>query len=339
MTIKVGINGFGRMGRLSMRVAFDWDDIEIVHINDPAGNAEVLAHLLNFDSVHGRWHHEASFVQDYLVVNDTRIPCTQNKAIEDTDWSGCDVVIEASGKMKTKAVLQAYLDQGVKRVVVTAPVKEEGVLNVVMGVNHHLYDRAQHRIVTAASCTTNCLAPVVKVIHEQLGIKHGSITTIHDITNTQTLLDAPHKDLRRARASSMNLIPTTTGSATAITHIFPELKGKLNGHAIRVPLANASITDCVFEVSQSTTAEAVNQLLKTAAETYMDGILGYEDRPLVSMDYKDDPRSSIIDGLSTMVVNDTQVKIYAWYDNEWGYVNRTAELVRLVGQSDQVEQG
>jgi glyceraldehyde 3-phosphate dehydrogenase len=272
-------------------------------------------------------------------VNDTRIPCTQNKTIEDTDWSGCDVVIEASGKMKTKAVLQAYLDQDVKRVVVTAPVKEEGVLNVVMGVNHDLYDKTQHRIVTAASCTTNCLAPVVKVIHEQLGIKHGSITTIHDITNTQTLLDAPHKDLRRARASSMNLIPTTTGSATAITHIFPELKGKLNGHAIRVPLANASITDCVFEVSQPTTAEAVNQLLKTAAETYMDGILGYEDRPLVSMDYKDDPRSSIIDGLSTMVVNDTQVKIYAWYDNEWGYVNRTAELVRLVGQSDQVEHG
>jgi glyceraldehyde 3-phosphate dehydrogenase len=339
MTIKVGINGFGRMGRLSMRVAFDWDDIEIVHINDPAGNAEVLAHLLNFDSVHGRWHHEATHDNANLVVNDTRIPCTQNKAIEDTDWSGCDVVIEASGKMKSKAVLQAYLDQGVKRVVVTAPVKEAGVLNVVMGVNHDLYDKTQHRIVTAASCTTNCLAPVVKVIHEQLGIKHGSITTIHDITNTQTLLDAPHKDLRRARASSMNLIPTTTGSATAITHIFPELKGKLNGHAIRVPLANASITDCVFEVSQPTTAETVNQLLETAADTYLAGILGYEDRPLVSMDYKDDPRSSIIDGLSTMVVNGTQVKIYAWYDNEWGYVNRTAELVRLVGQSDQAEQG
>ena len=339
MTIKVGINGFGRMGRLSMRVAFDWDDIEIVHINDPAGNAEVLAHLLNFDSVHGRWHHEATHDNDNLVVNDTRITCTQNKAIEDTDWSGCDVVIEASGKMKSKAVLQAYLDQGVKRVVVTAPVKEAGVLNVVMGVNHDLYDKTQHRIVTAASCTTNCLAPGVKVIHEKLGVKHGSITTIHDITNTQTLLDAPHKDLRRARASSMNLIPTTTGSATAITHIFPELKGKLNGHAIRVPLANASITDGVFEVSQPTTAETVNQLLETAADTYLAGILGYEDRPLVSMDYKDDPRSSIIDGLSTMVVNDTQVKIYAWYDNEGGYVNRTAELVRLVGQSDQAEQG
>lgn len=336
MTIKVGINGFGRMGRLSMRVAFDWADIDIVQINDPAGNAETLAHLLNFDSVHGRWHHEATHDDaQHMVINDKQIPCTQNKTIAETDWSCCDVVIEASGKMKSKAVLQAYLDQGVKRVVVTAPVKEEGVLNVVMGVNHHLYDKDQHAIVTAASCTTNCLAPVVKVIHEQLGINHGSITTIHDITNTQTLLDAPHKDLRRARASSMNLIPTTTGSATAITHIFPELKGKLNGHAIRVPLANASITDCVFEVSQTTTVEAVNQLLKTAAETSLNGTLGFEERPLVSTDFKGDPRSSIIDALSTMVVNGTQVKIYAWYDNEWGYVNRTAELVRMVGQGDQ----
>jgi glyceraldehyde 3-phosphate dehydrogenase len=244
-------------------------------------------------------------------------------------------VIEASGKMKSTAILQAYLDQGVKRVVVTAPVKEEGVLNVVMGVNHQLYDKNQHRIVTAASCTTNCLAPVVKVIHENLGIVHGSMTTIHDITNTQTIIDAPHKDLRRARACGSSLIPTTTGSATAITHIFPELKGKLNGHAVRVPLTNASLTDCVFEVSRATTAEEVNQLLKAAAEHELSGILGYEERPLVSIDYKTDPRSSIIDALSTMVINGTQVKIYAWYDNEWGYANRTAELTRLVGQLDQ----
>ncbi|MGY0565567.1 MAG: ArsJ-associated glyceraldehyde-3-phosphate dehydrogenase, partial [Paraglaciecola chathamensis] len=269
------------------------------------------------------------------IVNDgKRIHCTQNKAIDDTDWSNCDVVIEASGKMKSKAALQAYLDQGVKRVVVTAPVKEEGVLNVVMGVNHHLYDKSKHSIVTAASCTTNCLAPVVKVIHETLGIVHGSMTTIHDITNTQTILDAPHKDLRRARACGMSLIPTTTGSATAITHIFPELKGKLNGHAVRIPLANASLTDCVFEVSRATTETEVNQLLKKAAETDLKDILGYEERPLVSIDYKTDPRSSIIDALSTMVVNGTQVKLYAWYDNEWGYANRTVELARLVGQSD-----
>tara|TARA_R110000868_G_scaffold95248_4_gene262179 strand:+ start:113 stop:1123 length:1011 start_codon:yes stop_codon:yes gene_type:complete len=334
MTIKIGINGFGRMGRLSMRAAFDWDDVEIIHINDPAGNAETLAHLMTFDSVHGRWHHQATHDGDLMIINGKAIPCTQNSATQDTDWSKCDVVIEASGKIKTKALLQAYIVQGVKRVVVTAPVKEDGVLNIVMGVNEGLYDKAVHPIVTAASCTTNCLAPVVKVIHENIGIKHGSMTTIHDITNTQTILDAPHKDLRRARACGMSLIPTTTGSATAITHIFPELKGKLNGHAIRVPLANASITDCVFEVERGTTVEEVNQLLKQASEGELKDIMGYEERPLVSIDYKTDPRSSIIDALSTMVVNDTQVKLYVWYDNEWGYANRTAELARMVGLAD-----
>ena len=335
MTIKIGINGFGRMGRLSFRAAFDWPNVEFVHINDPAGNSETLAHLVNFDSVHGRWHHNAGHDDQSIIINQQRITCSHNKAIGDTDWSGCDVVIEASGKMKTKALLQAYLDQGVKRVVVTAPIKEDGVLNVVMGVNQHLYDKAQHAIITAASCTTNCLAPIVKVIHENFGIVHGSITTIHDLTNTQTILDAPHKDLRRARACGISLIPTTTGSATAITQIFPELKGKLNGHAIRVPLANASITDCVFEVARATTAAEVNQLLRAAADNELKDILGFEERPLVSVDYKTDPRSSTIDALSTMVVNGTQVKIYAWYDNEWGYANRTAELARMVGELDQ----
>lgn len=332
MTINIGINGFGRMGRLTMRALFEHSDVKIVQINDPAGDAATLAHLMNFDSVHGRWNHEATADGNMMHIGDRKIAVSRNKTIEETDWSGCDLVIEASGKMKSKAVLQAYLDQGVKRVVVTAPVKEEGVLNVVMGVNDHLYDPAQHPIVTAASCTTNCLAPIVKVLHEQLGIKHGSMTTIHDITNTQTILDAPHKDLRRARACGMSLIPTTTGSATAITHIFPELKGKLNGHAIRVPLANASITDCVFEVERDTTAEEVNALLQAAAEGELNGILGYEERPLVSIDYKTDPRSSIIDALSTMVVNGSMVKIYAWYDNEWGYANRTAELALKVGR-------
>ena len=335
MTIKIGINGFGRMGRLSFRAAFDWPNVEFVHINDPAGNSETLAHLVNFDSVHGRWHHNAGHDDQSIIINQQRITCSHNKAIGDTDWSGCDVVIEASGKMKSKALLQAYLDQGVKRVVVTAPIKEDGVLNVVMGVNQHLYDKAQHAIITAASCTTNCLAPIVKVIHENLGIVHGSITTIHDLTNTQTILDAPHKDLRRARACGISLIPTTTGSATAITQIFPELKGKLNGHAIRVPLANASITDCVFEVARAIIAAEVNQLLRAAADNELKDILGFEERPLVSVDYKTDPRSSTIDALSTMVVNGTQVKIYAWYDNEWGYANRTAELARMVGELDQ----
>ena len=336
MTIKVGINGFGRMGRLSLRAAFDWADVEFVQVNDVAGDATTLAHLLTFDSVHGRWSHDATADGSDIVIGKQRIRCTQNKDIADTDWSGCDVVIEASGKMKSKTILQAYLDQGVKRVVVTAPVKEDGVLNVVMGVNDDLYNKDEHPIVTAASCTTNCLAPVVKVIHEKLGIKHGSMTTIHSITNTQTILDAPHKDLRRARSCGASLIPTTTGSATAITNIFPELKGKLNGHAVRVPLSNASLTDCVFEVSRETTAEEVNQLLKDAADNELKDIMGYEERPLVSIDYKTDPRSSIIDALSTMVVNGTQVKIYAWYDTEWGYANRTAELMRVVGLADQI---
>ena len=330
MTINIGINGFGRIGRLVMRIAADNPNVRVVRINDPAGDADTLAHLLNFDSVHGRWNREAQAADGAILLDGQRIAVSHHKAIADTDWSDCDVVIEASGKMKTKTVLQTYLDQGVKRVVVTAPVKEEGVLNVVMGVNDAAYDPALHRIVTAASCTTNCLAPVVKVIHEALGIKHGSITTIHDLTNTQSILDTPHKDLRRARASGLNLIPTTTGSATAITHIFPELKGKLNGHAVRVPLANASLTDCVFEVVRPTTAEEVNALLQAAAEGLLKGILGYEQRPLVSSDYKTDPRSSIIDALSTMVVNGTQVKVYAWYDNEWGYANRYAELARML---------
>lgn len=332
MTIKVGINGFGRIGRLALRAAWGWPELEFVQINDPAADAATHAHLLNFDSVHGRWQHEASSDGDCVVIAGQRIKISHNKAIADTDWSGCDLVIEASGKMKTVAVLQAYLDQGVKHVVVSAPVKEAGALNIVMGVNDQLFDPAKHRIVTAASCTTNCLAPVVKVLHEALGIRHGSITTIHDLTNTQSLLDQPHTDLRRARASLMSLIPTTTGSATAIAEIFPELRGKLNGHAVRVPLANASLTDCVFEVERATTAEEVNGLLKAAASAGpLKDILGFEERPLVSIDYRTDPRSSIIDALSTLVVNGTQVKVYAWYDNEWGYANRTVELARKVG--------
>jgi len=333
MTVRVGVNGFGRMGRLILRAAWGADDIEFVQINDPAGDAATLAHLLTFDSVHGKWALDARSEGSEIVIDGCRLACTGNTSIADTDWSGCDVVIEASGKFKKQAVLQDYLAQGVKRVVVTAPVKEEGVLDVVMGVNHHLYDPAMHRIVSAASCTTNCLAPVVKVIHEGLGIKHGSMTTVHSITNTQTILDAPHKDLRRARACGMSLIPTTTGSATAITHIFPELQGKLNGHAIRVPLANASLTDCVFEVERETSVEEVNALLRAASESGLKGILGYEERPLVSIDYKTDPRSSIVDALSTMVINNTQVKLYLWYDNEWGYANRTAELMTLVAGS------
>jgi len=333
MILKIGINGFGRIGRLALRAAFDWPDLRFAHVNDPAGDAATLAHLLNFDSVHGRWAHQAAAEGDAIIVAGQRVPVTRNKGIAETDWSGCDLVIEASGKMKTSALLQAYLDQGVRRVVVTAPVKEPGALNVVMGVNDHLFDPARHRIVTAASCTTNCLAPIVKVIHEGLGVRHGSITTVHDLTNSQSILDQPHKDLRRARACGMSLIPTSTGSATAITEIFPELKGRLNGHAVRVPLANASLTDAVFEVRRETTVEEVNALFKAAAEGPLAGILGFETRPLVSIDYRSDPRSSIVDGSFTMVVAGTQVKVFAWYDNEWAYANRTVELARRVGRA------
>ncbi|GHA17515.1 glyceraldehyde-3-phosphate dehydrogenase [Arenicella chitinivorans] len=326
--MKIGINGFGRIGRLAFRVLSDWPELSVTHINDPAGNPECMAHLLNFDSVHGRWHQTADATDTELQIGSHSIRYSRNEQIQDTDWSGCDLVIEASGRFKDPDVLSNYLHQGVQRVVVCAPVKHPDVLNIVRGVNDHLFDAKRHSIVTAASCTTNCLAPVVKVIQRELGIRHGSITTIHDITNTQRILDTPHKDLRRARACGMSLIPTTTGSAKAIASIFPELEGRLNGHAVRVPLANASLTDCVFEVERATSIDEVNAFLEHAAQTDLKGILGFETRPLVSIDYRTDPRSSIIDALSTMVINDTQIKLYAWYDNEWGYANRVAEIVR-----------
>lgn len=328
MTIRVGINGFGRMGRLALRAAWGWSEFEIVQINDPAGDAECFAHLLNFDSVHGRWQFEAEPDGEQLRIGDRSIAMTQNKSLSETDWSACDLVIEASGKFKKTELLNAYLEQGVKRVVVTAPVKEPNVLNVVMGVNDHLYDPEKHTIVTAASCTTNCLAPMVKVVHEAIGIRHGAFTTIHNITNTQSILDQPHKDLRRARACGMSLIPTTTGSATAIMEIYPELRGRLDGHAVRVPLTNASITDAQFELERETTAEEINDLFRQASEGSLQGIFGYEPRPLVSIDFRSDNRSGILDPAFTRVVNGTLVKLYAWYDNEMGYATRTAELVR-----------
>lgn len=331
MTIKVGINGFGRIGRLALRAAYDWPELEFVQINDVAGDAATLAHLLEFDSVQGRWHHPVLADGDSIMIGQHKIQTSQQKAIDAVDWSGCDVVIEATGKHRKTELLNLYLAQGVKRVVVSAPVKEPGVANIVVGVNDHIFNPDQHRIVTAASCTTNCIAPIVKVIHETLGIEQSSFTTIHDLTNTQTILDAPHKDLRRARACGMSLIPTTTGSATAIVEIFPDLKDKINGHAVRVPLANASLTDIIFDVKRDTTADEVNALLKAASENELQGILGFETRPLVSIDYKGDQRSTIVDALSTMVVGKRMVKIYAWYDNEMGYATRTAELVRNVG--------
>jgi glyceraldehyde 3-phosphate dehydrogenase len=332
---RIALNGLGRIGKLVLRDLIDSGaGGEIVLLNDPVGNAEQHALLMEFDSVHGRWRTEVGHAPDALVLKGQTIRLTHEKTIEALPLAemGVDLVIDCTGVFKTAAKIAPYYAAGVKKVVVSAPVKDGGALNLVYGVNHQLYDGSQ-TLVTAASCTTNCLAPVVKVIHEALGIKHGSITTIHDVTNTQTIVDRPAKDMRRARSALMNLIPTTTGSATAITLIYPELKGRLNGHAVRVPLLNASLTDCVFEVARATTVEEVNALFQAAAKGPLAGILGFESRPLVSCDFTNDPRSSIIDGPSTMVINGTQVKIYAWYDNEWGYACRLADITRMVAGS------
>lgn len=321
------------MGRLVLRAAWGNPRFEWALINDVKSGPETSAHLTKFDSIHGRWDKETAASENEISIDGTTIAHSSAPTIDAGRWgaAGCDIVLECTGKFRQPEQLQAYFDQGVKKVIVAAPVKEDA-LNVVMGVNDQLYDPDHHHLLTAASCTTNCLAPVVKVIQERVGIEHGVITTIHDVTNTQTVVDLAHKDLRRARSSLLNLIPTSTGSATAITLIYPELKGKLNGLAVRVPMLNASLTDCVFEVKRPVSAVEVNDWFEQAAKGDLKDILGFENRPLVSTDYVDDPRSAIIDGLSTMVIDGTQLKILAWYDNEWGYVNRMAELAEVVGK-------
>lgn len=338
--MKVGINGMGRIGRLALRAAFgaaerQADDprannrLEVVHLNELKGGAAATAHLLAFDTVQGKWRENIRAEgDDAILIGEQRLSFSSHASPADIPWGelGVDVVLECTGKFLTPETLQGHLDRGAKRVIVAAPVKVGDVLNIVVGVNEQLYDPAANRIVTAASCTTNCLAPVVKVVHEKIGIRHGQITTIHDPTNTNLVVDAPHKDLRRARSAMASLAPTTTGSATAIALIYPELKGKLNGHAVRAPVLNASLTDCVFELQRTTTPEEVNALFKEAAQTYLAGILGYEERPLVSADYARDTRSSIVDALSTMVTDGTLLKVYAWYDNEMGYACRMVDL-------------
>ena len=338
--MKVGINGMGRIGRLALRAAMgaaerQADDpragnrLEVVHLNELKGGAAATAHLLAFDSVQGKWRADIRAEgEDTIRIDDRKLSFSSHASAAEIPWGdlGVNVVLECTGKFITPETLQGHLDRGAKRVIVAAPVKTGGVLNMVVGINHEAYDPARDHIVTAASCTTNCLAPVVKVVHENLGIRHGQITTIHDPTNTNLVVDAPHKDLRRARSSLMSLAPTTTGSATAIALIYPELKGKLNGHAVRAPVLNASLTDCVFELQRATTAEEVNALFKAASEGELAGILGYEERPLVSVDYARDTRSSIIDALSTMVTDGTLLKVYAWYDNEMGYACRMVDL-------------
>lgn len=338
--MKVGINGMGRIGRLALRAAMGAaerpvDDprasnrLEVVHLNEIRGGAAATAHLLAFDSVQGRWRADIAAVDDSNVrIDDRTLRFSSHPASAEIPWGdlGVELVLECTGKFLTPETIQGHLDRGAKRVIVAAPVKVGDVLNVVVGVNHHLYEPDRHRIVTAASCTTNCLAPVVKVVHEALGIRHGQITTIHDPTNTNLVVDAPHRDLRRARSAMLSLAPTTTGSATAIALIYPELKGKLNGHAVRAPVLNASLTDCVFELKRETTADEVNRLFADAAKGTLAGILGYEERPLVSADYARDTRSSIVDALSTLVTDGTMLKVYAWYDNEMGYACRMVDL-------------
>lgn len=324
------LNGLGRIGKLALRPLLE-RGAQIAFINDAVGDSAMHAHLLEFDSIHGRWPAIFEAGEGSISIDGTRIPVTSTYNLEDLPLDGVDVVIDCTGAFKTEDKLSPYFVAGVKKVVVSAPVKDGPTANIVYGVNDDIYDAGTHQIVTAASCTTNCLAPVVKVLLEGIGIRHGSITTIHDVTNTQTIVDRPAKDLRRARSALTNLIPTTTGSATAITLIYPELKGKLNGHAVRVPLLNASITDCVFEMARETTVNEVNSLFKAAAEGPLKGILGYETRPLVSSDYTNDQRSGIIDALSTMVVNGTQLKVYAWYDNEYGYAYRLVDVALMVG--------
>jgi glyceraldehyde 3-phosphate dehydrogenase len=339
--MRVGINGMGRIGRLALRAAMGAaerpaDDpragnrLEVVHLNEIKGGAAATAHLLTFDTVQGRWRADiAAEGDDAIRIDGQRLKFTSHATAAEIPWGelGVDVVLECTGKFLTPETIQGHLDRGAKRVIVAAPVKVGDVLNIVVGVNHHLYEPAKHRILTAASCTTNCLAPVVKVVHEAIGIRHGQITTIHDPTNTNVVVDAPHKDLRRARSAMASLAPTTTGSATAIALIYPELKGKLNGHAVRAPVLNASLTDCVFELQRATTADEVNALFEAAARSGpLQGILGYETRPLVSADYARDTRSSIVDAPSTMVTDGTLLKVYAWYDNEMGYACRMVDL-------------
>ena len=336
MTPRIAINGLGRMGKLLLRDLFDAGaGGEIVLVNEPCGDIDQHALLLEFDTVHGRWPAAIAAEGDRLTVNGHGMRFTQEKTLEALPLAelGVDLVVDCTGVFKTEAKVAPYYAAGVRKVVVSAPVKDAAALNLVYGVNHDLYDPARHDLVTAASCTTNCLAPIVKVLHEEIGIRHGSITTIHDVTNTQTIVDKAHKDPRRARSALNSLIPTSTGSATAITLIYPELKGRLNGLAVRVPLLNASLTDCVFEMERETTPEEVNALFAKWAAGPLQGILGYEERPLVSADYVNDPRSSIIDAGSTMVINGTQVKVYAWYDNEWGYACRLGDITRMVAGS------
>ena len=332
MTTRIGINGYGRMGRLALRAIEARLDLEVVAINEPNAPVETLATLTEFDSQQGRFEKACHSEEGHLVVDSRPIPVSSHTSPAEISWSDhqVDIVLECSGKFRRQALLEPHLERGAKRVVVSVPVKD-GPPNIVVGVNHDAFDLAASPIVTAASCTTNALAPIVRVIHDGLGIERGLVTTIHCPTNTQSVVDAPHEDPRRARAAQLNLIPTSTNSATAVTLIIPELAGKLDSIAVRAPIINASLVDCVFQLSRDTTIDELNALLAEASHSpRLEGILGFETRPLVSGDYAGDPRSSIIDAASTRVTDHRLVKLLAWYDNEWGYVNRMVELTALI---------
>ena len=323
---KVGINGFGRIGREVFRVAFANPDVEVVAVNDLT-DAETLAHLLKYDSVHGTFPHEVTVDGDCIVVDGKKVQVLAQTDPAKLPWGelGVEIVVESTGRFTEGPKAAAHIEAGAKKVIISAPAKQEDI-TIVMGVNEDKYDPAKHNIISNASCTTNCLAPFTKVLMEKFGIESGLMTTVHSYTNDQRILDLPHKDLRRARAAACSIIPTTTGAAKAVALVLPELKGKLNGFAMRVPTPNVSITDLTVLLQKDTTAEEINAALKEAAEGKLKGILGYNELPLVSRDYNGCPLSSIVDGLSTMMVGPRMAKVVSWYDNEWGYSNRVVDL-------------
>jgi glyceraldehyde-3-phosphate dehydrogenase, type I len=334
MSIKVAINGFGRIGRAVIRIAQERldDNIEIVAINARA-DSKTLAHLFKYDSLYGRFRGTVKTTENSIIINGSEIKICNENDPENLPWKelGIDIVIESTGIFTDKEKLNKHIKAGAKKVILSAPGKNEDI-TVVMGVNEKSLDIEKHSIISNASCTTNCLAPFAKVLDDNFGIVKGLMTTVHSYTNDQKILDKTHKDLRRARAAGESIIPTSTGAAKAVEKVLPNLKGKLNGFSVRIPTPTVSLTDLVCELSRPVTVEEVNNAFKAAAEGYMDGILGYSDEPLVSADYKGDDRSSIVDGLSTMVMSDTMVKVVAWYDNEWGYSCRIVDLVNYISQ-------
>lgn len=330
MTIKIGINGFGRIGRLVFRAALKSSAVEVVAVNDLT-DAKTLAHLLKYDSVHGILDAKVEAKDNAIIVDGKEIKVIAERDPAALPWGklSVDIVVESTGRFTKRADAAKHIEAGAKKVIISAPAKEEDI-TIVMGVNQDKYDAANHHVISNASCTTNCLAPFAKVLNDKFGIVKGLMTTVHAYTNDQQILDLPHKDLRRARAAGMSIIPTTTGAAKAVALVLPELKGKLNGFAMRVPTPNVSVVDLVVELEKSTTVEEINDALRAAADGELKGFLGFSDEPLVSKDYNGDPRSSIVDGLSTMVMEGNMAKVVSWYDNEWGYSNRVVDLAEFI---------